>query len=861
MADDLDIKIGQPAAPRAAGSDTSLTNQPARSDATLGVQAHGTNTENPLAGVGQAGDVLENQGIDQLKSAQNTWLMQAGTAADINAQQSFDQIQRQVQPGQPTLPLVQKALDTQKTDALNQTSDNPYLSEAYAQRIQMSHDAILKQSQDFDTKELDRSTQFNLGQGLQNMGRSIMQTSDYDQIKNNAEQYIGEFQTTLNNTNLTPAERDEWSLKGRSAIAMQANQQMQKTNPKQWVAENANLFPAQVGESIGVPLGIRNNNPGNIQAAAGTWAGQTATDPNGYAVFSTPEAGIRAAAVNIKNQQDLHGLQTVQDIMTKYAPPTDATGKPINDTPAYIADVSQKLGVAPTDKVNLHDPNVLAAFTGAVLHHENGGNPATNQTLQWAANAAINPSTAGAAPTSTRSDGGTLTSSSLTNVLLPEEQQKLASDYVTQVRQERTILADSRREATTLLQNLNQNMTKGIMPSDGEIEQVQEAAKASASPAINDQVQKLVDMQGTARKVSQMNPNQVNQYINDQQLMPQSLARDNAIAYAQTFQKKQQDILTKNPLGFYAMTGRQIPPVNFNDPTTFAARRVAANNLVQNYGADPAKSFLTPAESNELAQTYQNSPIDVQRKMLTGFAQNFGSDTGAASAGFAKIMPNFAYAASMLSNAPTQTPDNNIMNTALDITAGDRRIKEDKNKVIPIANIKTQMQNDGWDKVLSPQMYDSVLGASQAVYAARYAGHDMDSSKLSDIISEVAGGQKAQVGNQVVAPVGVNKDTFEAYAQNITAPKIQAGLASARQYMTGEEGPIDMAMPRNADGDFQPGKNKFVLRSIGPNLYEMMAQNGQPYMSPNSPGKRAILRISGDDISGPPVKAPAAAGQ
>ena len=54
-----------------------------------------------------------------------------------------------------------------------------------------------------------------------------------------------------------------------------------------------------------------------------------------FCVFDTPEHGLRALAKDLVNQQRIHNLATVDQIISKYAPPADA-----NDTAAYIAAIS-----------------------------------------------------------------------------------------------------------------------------------------------------------------------------------------------------------------------------------------------------------------------------------------------------------------------------------------------------------------------------------------------------------------------------------------------------------------------------------------------------------------------------------------
>ena len=121
--------------------------------------------------------------------------------------------------------------------------------------------------------------------------------------------------------------------------------------------------------------GIRNNNPGNLEAnETFQWQGQTGNDGR-FATFSSPEHGIRALGMNLLAYHR-RGLDTVSKIISRWAPPQDS-----NDTPAYINRVSQALGVAPDTPLNVASPSVLSALSKAIIHHENGVIPFSEQVI------------------------------------------------------------------------------------------------------------------------------------------------------------------------------------------------------------------------------------------------------------------------------------------------------------------------------------------------------------------------------------------------------------------------------------------------------------------------------------------------
>ena len=86
----------------------------------------------------------------------------------------------------------------------------------------------------------------------------------------------------------------------------------------------------------------KNNNPGNITDTSTPWQGLVGSNA-GSVEFSTPEHGVRAVAKNLYTSQETHGTNTVTDIITRWAPPSE------NDTQAYINKVAADLEVDPND--------------------------------------------------------------------------------------------------------------------------------------------------------------------------------------------------------------------------------------------------------------------------------------------------------------------------------------------------------------------------------------------------------------------------------------------------------------------------------------------------------------------------------
>ena len=115
------------------------------------------------------------------------------------------------------------------------------------------------------------------------------------------------------------------------------------------------------------PRGIRNNNPGNIRKSDSAWVGKMRGLDQDFETFDSPENGIRALVVLLKNYMKT-GNDTVRKIINKYAPSNE------NDTSAYVAKVSEMVGVSPDFPL---DERHLRSLVIAIIKHENGRNPYT----------------------------------------------------------------------------------------------------------------------------------------------------------------------------------------------------------------------------------------------------------------------------------------------------------------------------------------------------------------------------------------------------------------------------------------------------------------------------------------------------
>lgn len=124
------------------------------------------------------------------------------------------------------------------------------------------------------------------------------------------------------------------------------------------------------------PRGIRNNNPGNIRHGD-KWQGLADKQTDAaFCVFKAPEWGIRALVKILRNYQTKHGLKTVESIINRFAPQIE------NDTSSYILNVCQVLDVKPRDVIDVFEPGIMINLLKAVIRHENGIQPYSDEVLK-----------------------------------------------------------------------------------------------------------------------------------------------------------------------------------------------------------------------------------------------------------------------------------------------------------------------------------------------------------------------------------------------------------------------------------------------------------------------------------------------
>ena len=133
---------------------------------------------------------------------------------------------------------------------------------------------------------------------------------------------------------------------------------------KNYLIGGAILIAAYWGYRMNLPKGIRNNNPGNLEANNINWRGKIGDDGR-FVIFDKMENGVRAMTLDITGDFYKDGNRTVRGLITEYAPGHE------NNVESYVNHVSSKMGVNPDEFLTDLKP-YLNDMIAAMILHENG---------------------------------------------------------------------------------------------------------------------------------------------------------------------------------------------------------------------------------------------------------------------------------------------------------------------------------------------------------------------------------------------------------------------------------------------------------------------------------------------------------
>ena len=115
-----------------------------------------------------------------------------------------------------------------------------------------------------------------------------------------------------------------------------------------------------------IPRGIRNNNPLNIRVG-NVWLGEVKnpTDPH-FEQFYSMEYGLRAGFILLRRYIRHYKRQTIEDIISSWAPSNE------NNTKAYIDTVVKVSGIPSNRILHYSDKETICKLVDAMCFVENG---------------------------------------------------------------------------------------------------------------------------------------------------------------------------------------------------------------------------------------------------------------------------------------------------------------------------------------------------------------------------------------------------------------------------------------------------------------------------------------------------------
>lgn len=547
--------------------------------------------------------------------------------------------------------------------------------------------------------------------------------------------------------------------------------------------------------------GIRNNNPGNLEySKTNPWVGQTGDDGR-FAKFETPEHGIRALGRNLLSYQR-QGIDTVSDIINRWAPPSDN-----NNTDAYIKAVCAQLGVTADQQLDASNPDTLKALCAAIIHHENGSQPYSDQQLSTGVSAAIGLSQL---PTSTKR----YTGNAAFDAASPEAQ-------ATFLRQADQIRKQQQAEYRTSIDSQVRDATAAYM----------RGVDFPNAPTQTDFLAAYGVREGNLRYTEFRNTQIAGQYIGSFRTMPSSsiqAAVDNLkpdtgdtgegyAARAQTYDavvSAAGTVLAQrkaDPIQFSLASG-QSKAINLNNQQgfaeTIALRASQVEGLSQSYGTP--LTFFSKEEASQIGTFFRDAPVSQQSAYLDTIRQSTGGGQvymsalqqisvnapSAAVAGILMDKPGGVVAEKNWFNPDVTVSPSTASQTILSGAAARKGTKDVKGIVMPK---ETDMRLQFTDTVQDAFAGDA-QGAAMAYEVAKdyYAGvmsqkgdfsGELDNNIWKQAINVATGGTYDYNGmGNVLLPWGMSSEQFDSQVNQawqsqiveagIKAPPGQYGLQS-----------------------------------------------------------------------------------
>lgn len=610
-----------------------------------------------------------------------------------------------------------------------------------------------------------------------------------------------------------------WSPEQIQAKKVEFKEKVADGALSQWSANNAIGFIQSNGElsdtvagsrravagggeaSADGPRGVRNNNPGNLEASSSNpWIGQTGSDGR-FAKFETPEHGIRALGRNLISYQR-QGIDTVGEIINRWAPPSDN-----NDTAAYIKAVCAQLGVTANQPLDASNPDTLQALCAAIIKHENGTQPYSPDQLSTGVSAALGLSQL---PTSNKRYTGNAAFDAAT----PEAQ-------ATFLRQADQIRRHQQAEYRTAIDSQVRDATAAYMRGV-EFPNPPGEADFMAAYGVREGNQRYTEFRNTQiagqyiGSFRNMPTSSITAYVNQLKPTPEQTGEgyasraalyDNVVTAANQVIKQRQ----ADPIQFSLSSG-QSKPIDMTNQNNFgqsiALRASQAAELSKSYGTP--LTFFSKEEASQIGTFFRDAPVSQQSAYLDTIRQSTGGEqvylaalqqvsTNAPSAAVAGILMDKP--GGIVAEKSWFSPDVNVSpesaaQTILSGSAARRGTKDAKGIAMPK---DTELLPDFTD-IVKDAFAGDANGASMAYEIAKdyYAGvmakkgvvsGEVDADTWKQAINVATGGVHDYNGmGNVLLPWGMSSEQFDkevnqAWETQVTgagvkAPPGQYGLQS-----------------------------------------------------------------------------------
>lgn len=790
-------------------------------------------------------DFVSDVATKEIDAQSRAWAVNASSQADVAAQEMLENKKRSAADGAPK--FKESVLTDWKKyeDETLKNAPNGKTGELMRAHFAAVRESLNVKADEFQNQESDRWTAKMADDGVDADAR-LLSTQTQEEINQSVEKSLGKWNAYYKTLPMAPDKRQALIDGTREKITNAANMREIQLDPAGYLAANAAARKAEtLAGDPKAPRGIRNNNPGNLRSSE--FKGTVGVDGEGYGKFDTPESGLRAMAKNLLVQQEKHGLNTVESIITKYAPPNE------NDTASYIATVAKAIGVGPADKLNLKDPVVMQKLMTAMIQQENGVQPYSPLQIQHGAEAAIEGKSVTALNGKTPDEGGrVITGRAAFTLGTWEQQQKWINLAETEQRRVEAERRQKVTEANALMTGAKDRMQSGLTLPDDEMAAITAQVNSTGDAGAAKKWSDLQATQTLTKSMQQLSPAQLSTVINTQ-LEPMA-HRDGAterefmqLEIGQKLLTTMSEKVKNDPLSWAAQTGMQVAPLDFNKPETLPQRVASAEAVAEKYGIPVENAIFSQAEKVQFSTAIEGMPdamkLALGKQMQKGFGPYFMKAVGELSA----KDPIFSHAAFLSGLSPAND------GLALDILNGQRILKENPSMKPKAEDKQASLSALGNVFEYMPSAAPGVVAAADALYVKRVGvtetfDQNAYDQALNDVIGKTknGGGIGNMNGAEYLLPQEFDEDDFERGISAMT-PEELASMSVMSDELK-KRGDVKPSPPiygsKKTPVSGRDLMTNLVFKSVAYGQYAAFDEKGQRITSDTGPKGQFILSIN-----------------